>query len=130
MTANPLKKNLRLLDVILTRKAEIEAELQELKVALNQIRVSPENQSISAPSLKKQEPIPNPMSLGDAVFSVTKDGPLSKVEILTALDGLEYRFSAESSPMDEIGALLQLDKRFEESNGKYGPTLVALFPEA
>ena len=130
MTANPLKEYLRLRDVILTRKAEIEAELQELEVALAPGQLSLENQSISDAPLEKPEPVHNPMSLGDMVFSVTKDAPLSKEEILRALDGLGYQFSGESSPMEEIGALLQFDKRFEESNGKYGPTLAALFPEA
>lgn len=130
MTANPLRKFLRLRDVILTRKAEIEAELQALEVALAQGQLSPENQSISDAPQEKPAPVRNPISLGDAVFAVTKDGPLSKEEILRALDGLGYQFSGESSPMEEIGALLQSDKRFEESNGKYGPTLVALFPEA
>jgi len=128
MTSNPLKKYLRLRDAILARKAEIEAELQALEVAIAATPLPPEGPTAPTAPREKTKRIRNAMSLGDAVFSVTKDAPLSKEEILTALDRLEFRFPERVIPMDEVASVLQLDKRFEESHGRYGPTLEALFP--
>lgn len=129
MSANPLKEYRRLREAILSRKAQIEAELQELAVALARIPPQPEIPvMVSTVSLEKPKRVRNSMSLGDAVFSVTKEAPLSKEEIFTALDRLGYRFPEKVTAMDEVASVLQLDKRFEESNGKYGPTLSALFP--
>ncbi len=130
MAANPLNEYLRLREAILSRKVEIEAELQELAAALAATAPPPETYVAASPvPLEKPQPVRNAMSLGDAVFSVSKEAPISKEEILTALDRLGYRFAEKVTPFDEISAVLQLDRRFEEANGRYGPTLTALFPE-
>jgi len=125
MTANPLKEFERLREAMLRRKAEIEAELKALEAVLGG-KTLPQ-----APASSRQKPkgVRNAISLGDAVFSVTKDAPLSKKEILTALKRRGYRFSPTSSPIEEVSVVLHFDKRFEIVNGKYAPTLTALFPQ-
>ncbi|MBN8246142.1 MAG: hypothetical protein J0L84_01715 [Verrucomicrobia bacterium] len=130
MTANPLKEYARLRQVILARKAAIESELQELERTLAQIAFPPDDQSLPRVPLEKPKRVRNSMSLGDAVFAVTQSAPLSKDEILTALDRMGYRFPEKATPRDEVASVLQLDQRFEESNGRYGPTLESLFPAA
>lgn len=129
MAGNPLKEYRRLLNSILARKGEIESELQEIKDALAQMLPPPETQMAEA-SVRREFPrrVRNAPSLGDAVFSVTKEAPLSKEEILAVLDRQGFQFSARATPADELASVLQLDKRFEESSGRYGPTLAALFP--
>lgn len=132
MTANPLKEYTRLRNAILGRKAEIEAELQELERALAAAEplpeLPPEPPVMTALPREKPRRVRNTQSLGDAVFSVTQTAPLSKEEILVALERVGYRFSEKLVPRDEVSSVLQLDPRFEESNGRYGPTLEALFP--
>ena len=129
MAPNSLKEYRRLRDRIHARKVEIESELQELEHALAQLPPPSEIQKAGA-TVHREVPnrVRNTLSLGDAVFFLTRDAQLSKEEILAGLDRLGFQFSKRVAPMAELASVLQLDKRFEESNGRYGPTLSALFP--
>ncbi|MBX3733650.1 MAG: hypothetical protein KF791_13770 [Verrucomicrobiae bacterium] len=129
MTSDPVKEFERLRTLVLERKAELEAELRALEAALGGMAVPPASPLVIAAPREPRKRVRNAMSLGDAVFSVTKDAPLTKVEILQALDLLGYQFSDKSSSMEALEALLQLDRRFENTSGRYGPTLEALFPK-
>jgi len=130
MTANPLKEFERLREAMLRRKAEIEAELQALEGVLGKRPLPAARLVAPAVPRERRKPVRNAMSLGDAVFSVTKDAPLSKEQILSAVMRLGYRFLDKAWPLEEVSSVLQTDKRFEIVNGKYAPTLTALFPEA
>jgi len=129
MTTDPLQEFGRLREAMLRRKAEIETELQALQAVLGGKPLPVTGPVAPAAAREKPKRVRNAMSLGDAVFSATKDAPLSKEEILAALTKQGYRFSDSASPMEEVGSVLQMDKRFEHVSGKYGPTLAALFPE-
>lgn len=129
MAASLLKEYGRLRDLIQARKVEIEAELQEIEHALAQNPFPSEIQMARAIARRKvSKRVNNALSLGDAVFSVTKEAQLSKGEILAALHRLGFQFSKHVTPKDELASVLQIDKRFEEANGRYGPTLAAMFP--
>ncbi|MCW5557001.1 MAG: hypothetical protein KIT22_04065 [Verrucomicrobiae bacterium] len=135
MKVDSLTQFERLRASMLRRKAEIEAELAALDSVLDGRPYREATPPAPVPATRtkaKREAsrVENPLSLGDAIFSATKAAPLTKEEILAALEKLGYRFSGESLPIEEVGSVLQMDTRFEAVSGKYGPTLEALFPEA
>ncbi|MCW5557466.1 MAG: hypothetical protein KIT22_06515 [Verrucomicrobiae bacterium] len=113
----------RLRESLLIRKAEIEAELAILEAVLGGKAILEAALRVPVAATPPPEPpqeIRNSMSLGDAIFAATTAAPLGKVEILAAVEELGYRFAGGSSPIDEVGAVLQIDTRFEEVGGKYG----------
>lgn len=62
----------------------------------------------------------NAISLSDAVKQVTKEKPLSRQEILEAVQAIGYKFKAKD-PLNSLSTLLYTDKTIKNHGGKFGP---------
>lgn len=126
MNKDPLKQYTALREAMTKRKAEIENELDAINAALGGPAESPTPKAkatkVASPKASKgpRKRAENTLSLVEAVLAVTKDKPLSKPEILAAVEKLGYKFSAKS-PMNSLNTLLYTNKGIKNFDGKFGP---------
>jgi hypothetical protein len=133
MKRDPLKQFVALRESLLKRKAALDAELAQINAALGE--ASPA--AVAAPGRpgrkpgRKPGPKPGPkpgrkraqnaMSLKEAVLAATKSKPLTKADILSAVDKQGYVFTAKD-PTNSLNTLLYGDKAFKNhGDGKFGP---------
>lgn len=82
--------------------------------------------SIEAPVLAKaarggsRKRAQNTVSLREAVLTATKSKPLTRQEILTAVQAAGYKFAAKD-PLNSLSTLLYTDKGIKNYGGKFGP---------
>lgn len=62
----------------------------------------------------------NALSLREVVLSVTKDAPLSRQDLLKAVQKNGYVFTAKD-PLNSLSTLLYSDKGIKNYDGKFGP---------
>ncbi|MCW5558375.1 MAG: hypothetical protein KIT22_11160 [Verrucomicrobiae bacterium] len=136
MKRDPLKQFVALRESLLTRQAQLQAELQGINEALgvavaSAAVVAPAVSTVTPPSpgpRRGRPPGPrkggkrahNALSLREAVLTVTKAKPLPKTEILSAVQKLGYQFTAKD-PLNSLNTLLYTDKRIKNYDGKFGP---------
>ena len=140
MKRDPLKEFVSLRTSLIKRKELLESELAQINQALaiepvvklpqisQALAVEPvviirpkavaAVPSSSAPVKGKRAK--NEMSLKEAVLAATKAKPLSKPDILLAVEKAGYVFSAKS-PMSSLNTLVYSDKSFKNVDGKFGP---------
>lgn len=123
-----LKQFTQLRESLLKRQAAVQAELTQISTALGAFgSVAPQS---TAPAARGGAKVPtkrrggkraeNSMSLAEAVLTATKAKPLSKPEILTAIEKLGYKFTAKS-PLNSLNTLLYTNKQIKNYGGKFGP---------
>lgn len=97
-------------------KAKLEARLKEIRIALDGVGGS--SGGTNAPRTSRAE---NTLSLREAVAKVVQAKPLTKPEILRAVDGIGYKFTARD-PMMSLNTLLYTPGKFKKHpGGKWGP---------
>ena len=110
-------------------KKQFISEREAIRECLAQINVALDGQSdsIAAPSPRVASPKArstrrdNPLSLKSAILQVTKSKPLTKKEILGAVQKLGYRFETKD-PMNSMGVILYgKNPKFRNQNGKFSP---------
>jgi hypothetical protein len=110
---------------LLKEKATLESRLAQLNRALA-LEPAPEAPASKAPARaagRGKSPakrVKNAMSLKAAVIKVTTGKPLTKKEILAALQKLGYRFNSDM-PLNSLNTVLYTGKVFKNQDGKYGP---------
>jgi hypothetical protein len=130
MKIHPLKQFVSLRDQLTKRKAELEKELSEINSALgsevfhspvasSHVASAAHASSASKGGASRGRRAKNTMSLKEAVLAVTKSKPLTKQEILDAVDKLGYKFTAKN-PTNSLNTLLYSDKAFKNHDGKFG----------
>ena len=126
MKRDPLKEFVSLRTSLIKRKEVLESELSQINQALAiepVVIIRPKAVAPAAaasPSSVKRKRAKNEMSLKEAVLAATKSKPLSKSEILVAVEKSGYVFSAKS-PMSSLNTLVYSDKSFKNVDGKFGP---------
>jgi hypothetical protein len=137
MKRDPLKQFVTLRNALIQRKQALESELLHINRALeiqagagSAAGKSAPVASVGAPASRKGPGRParkargkrarNEISLKDAVLAATKAKPLTKPEILKAIEKAGYKFSAKN-PMNSLNTLLYSDKGFKNHGGKFGP---------
>ncbi|MBI4658149.1 MAG: hypothetical protein HY735_04735 [Verrucomicrobia bacterium] len=119
MRTDSITKYVALRRALLNEKAKLEAGLARINQALSV------DSPRSVPAVSKHKParaprLKNRMSLRAAVIQVTKAKPLTKPEILGAVQKLGYRF-ASAQPMRSLNTILYTNRQFKNSGGKFSP---------
>jgi hypothetical protein len=124
-----LKKFVAMRESLLAEKEQLAVRLQEIDAALGAVAEVPA--APAAPAVKKAAPkgkgrrgwrrLQNPMSLREAVIKVTSKTPLTKKEIVAAVEKLGYKF-ASKDPVNRLGVLLYgKNPKFKNDDGKFSP---------
>jgi len=130
MKKDPYSQYIALKDALVKRQAELQQELAQINAALG---TTPEVTVAAAPApAEPPTPVPAPsgpktrkrakneLSLVDAVLTVTKDKPLTKAEILTAVGKIGYKFTAKD-PANSLNTTLYTSKKIKNFGGTFGP---------
>jgi hypothetical protein len=119
MKTDTLKQFVHLRDALLKEKAQIEARLEEIVQALD---LEGGGYPSSGQARGKRPARPkNAMSLREAVIHVTSQQPLTKQEILSAIQKLGYQFTARN-PINSLNVVLYGKKpRFRNEEGRFSP---------
>ena len=128
MKIDKLKQYVALRDSLLDEKAQLEARLEQINKALGKDSIASVSlvkpvkpaKRVKAPVSAKRKRAKNPMSLKEAVRKVTSERPMTKKEILSAIQKLGYRFSA-ADPMNSLNVVLYTKGLFRNDNGKFSP---------
>ncbi len=136
---DPLKKYVELRDALLKEKAWHEARLAQINDALSYgpspkttepSPVAPAARGrgrrvlVGAPGLGKVKPnasgrrTRNSLSLRKTIMQVTKDSPLTKEQILSAVKKVGYQFGT-SNPKPSLNAVLYGKPKFTNTGGKF-----------
>ena len=123
MKIDMLKQYIALRRSLLTEKASLEARILEINRALSDNgSFAPVADKATAPPAKAvrrpRKRLKNPLSLKVAVAKVTTGKPLSKSEILEAVQKLGYRFTAKN-PVNSLNTVLYSGDSFKNQNGKF-----------
>ncbi len=120
-----VKQYMALHSALLNEKAHLEARLKEISAALQAAPSDPVAPARSAapgraPRRKRAARIANDLSLHEAVTKVLATKPLTKPEILEAVDGIGYKFAA-AKPVMSLNTLLYTPGKFKKHpGGKWG----------
>ncbi len=122
MKTASVKQFVALRAALLNEKAQLEARLKEICAGLETTAPAPAPSAKPGPAPKKNRAarVENTMSLHEAVTKVVASKPLTKPEILKAIDGLGYKFSA-SNPMMSLNTLVYTPGKLKKHpGGKWG----------
>jgi hypothetical protein len=131
MKLDSLKKFVSLRESLQKEKAVLEQRLAEINAALG---VDASSVAAPSPAARKKKAkgaatkAPrakgarggNTMSLRDAVLKATSEKPLTKQEILKAVDKLGYKFNTKN-PLASVNVVLYSKKQFKQVDGKFSP---------
>lgn len=135
MKSDSLKQYVPRLESILNEKAELEKRLGEIDQILQslQSKKSASSPPSSSGGAKKvgasakvskagvRTRVQNKLSLRDAILQATARKPLTKAEILEAIDKLGYKFNT-NNPLNSLSSVLYGDKKeFHNVGGRFGP---------
>ena len=117
MKVDSLKEYVNLRESLLKEKTSLEARLERINEALGfgPAPAMAPARKVSPPARKRE----NKLSLREAVIAATKAKPLTKQEILQAVEKLGYRFNTKN-PMNTLNVLLYTHKTtFANEGGKW-----------
>jgi hypothetical protein len=117
MKIDNLRRYIGLRDSLISEKSNLEQRLRAINEALGQ----PSLTSATPSSIggRRGRPARGAISLRDAVLQVTSRSPLTKDEILKAVQGLGYKFST-SNPLNSLGVILYgKNPRFKNEQGRF-----------
>lgn len=119
--SDKLRKYLASLQELRAEKTELEARLDKINQALAGAPTEARGGRGRGVGRRTGGRRRNGLSLRAAVAQVTKSRPLSKAEILGAVQKLGYKF-ATKDPMNSLNAMLYAPaNKFRNQNGKFGP---------
>ena len=119
---NPmLQKYVSLHEQLMREKRRLEAQLAEINRALGvQAAAAGRQQATNGVHAGSRKRARNEKSLKEVVLQVTKAKPLSRQELLEAVKGVGYVFTAKD-PLNSLSTLLYTDKDIKNTGGKFGP---------
>lgn len=123
MKIDNLRRYVDLRNSLTREKAQLEERLRQINQAIGDTTPpagvrTPNAQSAPA---RRGRPAASGLSLREAVLQVTSQRPMTKQEILDAIDKLGYRFST-NNPMNSLGVILYgKNPRFKNENGRFSP---------
>ena len=127
MNTNSLKQFVALRESLQRERVNLAARLADIDRALGisssaAASLPPAPRRGRPPKVKRVRPpyVENAMPLKDAILKVTKAKPLTKEEILAAVQKIGYRF-ASSQPLHSLSVRLYADKAIKNFGGKFGP---------
>jgi hypothetical protein len=140
MPSKDVAQFVSLRDALVSEKAELEARLSEITMALGgtpspvsgtpaKRRGRPSGKKKAAAkaaapkAAKKKSAGRRPrggISLPEAVLKVTAKKPLSAKEIVAAVQKVGYKFNT-TNPMNSTRTMLYTNKKFKNNGGKFGP---------
>jgi len=118
-----LKQYVSARSALLREKAQLEGRLERLNQALGQAldQASPAVAVVPKPPTRTVRRVKRGISMKTAVLEVTKGNPMTKPEIMAAIQKLGFR-SASEKPMRMLDNLLYgKNPRFKKDNGKFSP---------
>src|SRR5437016_2295432 len=129
MKHDPLTQYISLRDALVREKAELEQRLREISQALGSDQGSvgtaaatsppPTPRATPAYSGRRTGRGNNALSLREAVIEVLSRQPLSRREIIAAVQRIGYRF-ASKDPLNSLGMVLYgKNPRFRNIDGRY-----------
>jgi hypothetical protein len=124
MRIDPLTRYLQLQEVLKKQKETLEARLAQIKKALAGLNAAPPAAMASRPGRRGGRRLPNKMSLREAIVRATSARPLTKEEILSAVQRLGYRFSTDK-PLASVCTILYSNRQFKNVNGRFSPARAA-----
>ena len=142
---DPLKQYIALRDSLDKERGELEARLAEINKVLSMDGSSVAGGSVSTgarrrgrparrgrrgrpsasttagkPAAKRGRRAKNSISLYEAVAAATKNKPLTKQEILAAIDKMGYKFKSKN-PANSLSTVLYGKNKFKNVGGKFSP---------
>jgi hypothetical protein len=120
---NILDKFIKLRQSLANEKAALEARLKQIEEALagNAPAEAPAHRPARRAKVKRHKRRKkNPMSLRKAIIHVTTGNPMTKEDILAAIENLGYRF-ASKNPINSLNSVLYARKQFKNEDGKFSP---------
>jgi hypothetical protein len=115
MKRDPLKQYVSLRDSLLKRKANLEAELVKINAALGEAAPGKAAAAKTAPARARKR-AQNSVSLKSAVCEVLKTKPLTRPDILKAVEKAGYTFTAKD-PLSSLNTLLYSNKKVFKNCG-------------
>lgn len=115
MKRDPLKQYVSLRDSLLKRKAALEAELAKINAALGEAAPAKPAAAKAAPARSRKR-AQNSVSLKSAVSDVLKTKPLTRPDILKAVEKAGYTFTAKD-PLNSLNTLLYSNKKVFKNLG-------------
>lgn len=115
MKRDPLKQYVSLRDSLLKRKAALEAELAKINAALGEAAPA-KAATAKAPPARSRKRAKNSVSLKSAVSDVLKAKPLTRPDILKAVEKAGYEFTAKD-PLNSLNTLLYSNKKVFKNLG-------------
>ena len=115
MKRDPLKQYVSLRDSLLKRKAALEAELAKINAALGEAAPAKAAAAKAAPARSRKR-AQNSVSLKSAVSDVLKTKPLTRPDILKAVEKAGYTFTAKD-PLNSLNTLLYSNKKVFKNLG-------------
>ncbi len=121
MKVDILKTYVLLRQKLTNEKAQLEQRLQKINQALGEVSTVAGSATPAAPVGRPKKRFLNEISLPKAVVQVTSGNPMTKEEILVAVQKLGYRFLAKE-PMKSLLPILYSKKlKFLRQDGKFSP---------
>lgn len=115
-----LQQYLSSLDALRAEKADLEARLDQINTALAGDPTTGVARRGRRPRAGRRGRR-NGVSLREAVLQVTRSRPLSKPEILQAVQKIGYKFTTKD-PLNSLNAMLYAPaNKFRNQNGRFGP---------
>lgn len=130
MKIDNLRRYVDLRNSLTREKAQLEERLRQINEALGETEppaiaagtpVRQRGGAGSKTSGRRGRPASGGLSLREAVLQVTSGKPMTKQEILDAVQALGYKFST-SNPMNSLGVILYgKNPRFRNEGGRFSP---------
>ena len=105
---------------LLREKAALQTRLSQIEQALRGEVTAAAPAVSAAGGARRGKRIRNKISLKAAVVRVTTAKPMTKPEILTAIDKLGYRFNTKLA-VNSLNSVLYAKRQFKNDNGKFSP---------
>ena len=119
MKSDSLREYTRIRKALIRERARLKKKLAEIDEALGSDVWGSEGRNQFNSSTKTTR-AGNPMSLREAIRTVTAKRPLTKREILDEIDKLGYKFSSDK-PVNSLNSILYAKKQFKNQNGRFSP---------
>ncbi|HTI71699.1 MAG TPA: hypothetical protein VMF06_17115 [Candidatus Limnocylindria bacterium] len=109
-----------------TEKAQILTRIAEIDRALGQMSGRPRGRPPGSTRPKARASAPragrhgNATSLKQLILQVTSKSPLSRKEILTAVEQAGYKFTSKN-PLNSLSTILYTASELKNYGGKFGP---------
>lgn len=118
-SSDPLKAFVTLRTSLEAERAKLTARLAEVEAALGTIAASGGAKSAAKGAFAPRKRAQNELSLKEAVLKAIEKKPLTKAEILAAVEKLGYKFTAKN-PTNSLNTLLYGKKpKFKTQDGKF-----------